>query len=48
LRFAGELLAKNGKHMGWWDGGHVVDNDFELLGKFVFERVGFDGCQGLQ
>ena len=32
-----------------WQGGtavmtHVVDNNFQFLGEFVFERVGFDGC----
>ena len=44
MRFTGELLSKDGKHMGRWDGGHVVDNNLQFLGEFVFERVGLDGC----
>ena len=46
VRFAGRLLAEDSEHMGWGDGigSHVVDDNLEFLGKFVFERVGFDGC----
>jgi hypothetical protein len=48
VRFVGELLAKDSEHVGWGDGSHVVDNNLQFLGKFVFERIGFDRCQGLQ
>lgn len=24
------------------EGGHIIDNDLEFSGKFVFKRVGFD------
>ena len=44
--FAGELLAKDSEHMGWGDGSHVVDDNLEFFGQFVFERVSFGGCQG--
>ena len=32
MRFTGELLSKDGKHMGRWDGGHVVDTISSFLG----------------
>ena len=42
-RFADQLLSEDGKHMGRWDGGHVVDDNLQFLREFVFWRVGFDG-----
>lgn len=46
-RFAGVLLAEDGEHVGWGDSSHVADDNLEFFGEFVFERVGFDGCQRL-
>jgi len=44
MRFTRELLSKDRKYMGRQNGGHVVNNNLQFLGEFVFERVGFDGC----
>lgn len=45
--FVGELLAKDSEQVGWGNGGHVIDNNFQFFWEFVLGRVHFGGCQRL-